>query len=157
MRKRLVFLLMGILLLLLLGGSAPVGGAGDVDPYPPHSLYMCMESSPPPIGVPAIRSHLQGIPAYTAEDVQRYFQQTGAQSATGRVTVLRVLFISSQEVCARLQGESTGFAPETLVCFVELRGVFYPHTYPPGVHPRPSLYAYEVFDAQTGNLVMFNG
>ncbi len=157
MRKRRVFLLMGILVLLLLGGSAPVGAAGVVDPYPPHSRYMCMESSPPPVGVPAIRPHLPTIPAYTAEDVQRYFQQTGAQSAMGHVTVLRVLFISSQEVCARLQGESTGFALETLVCFVELQGVFYPHTYPPGFHPLPSSYAYEVFDAQTGNLVMFNG
>ena len=156
MRTRWLLLLTSVLALLL-GGSAPVGGTGDVDPYPPRSGYTCIESSPLPTGVPAIRPHLPAIPAYTAEDARSYIQQTHAQSAVGRVTVLRVLFIPNQDVCARLQGESTGFAPETLVCFVELRGVFYPLRYPPGVHPFPSSYAYEVFDAQTGNLVMLNG
>jgi hypothetical protein len=157
MHKQWVFLLMSTLVLLFLGGSAPAGAAGVVDPYPPHSGFACAESSPLPTGVPAIHPYLPTIPAYTAEDVRHYVQQTHVHSGTGRVTVLRVLFLHNQDVCARLQGESTGFALETLVCFVELQGIFYPLSYPAGFQPRPSLYAYEVYDAQTGNLVMLSG
>jgi hypothetical protein len=148
MRKVWMFLLPSVLALLL-GGSTP---SDAVDPFPPLGSYECVEFSPLPLGTPAIHPHLSAIPAYTAEDVRNYIQQTNPQ-----VTVLRVLFISSQEVCNRLRGESTGYPSETLVCLVELQGVFYPHSYPPGYHPQPSLYAYEVYDAQTGNLLMFSG
>ncbi|HEY7125794.1 MAG TPA: hypothetical protein VH540_17695 [Ktedonobacterales bacterium] len=164
MRKFWMLSLFSVLgLLLTLGGSAPAQSSSD--PFPIYSGYddcqptiiISNSGGPPPaLGVPAIQPHLSGIPSFTAEDVRQYFKANGFPGADGPFTILKILFITSGEVCERTRDESTGLESGALVCFVELQGTFYPFSYPPGFHPRPSPYAYEVFDAQTGNLLMFS-
>ena len=54
----------------------------------------------------------------------------------------------------RMQGESTGVPDGTLLCYVELHGTFMVHG--PESQGRTQIYhtAVEVFDAQTGNLLI---
>jgi hypothetical protein len=173
MRKVWVLPLLSALgLLLTLGGSAPASGSAssDVsvssDPFPIQSGYNDCQPTiiisktggpPPALGVPALQPHLQGIPSFTADDVRAFLQVGGFPGADGPFKILKILFITSGEVCERLRGEGTGLEADALVCFVEVQGTFYPFSYPPGVHPKPSPYGYEVFDAQTGNLLVFGG
>lgn len=162
MLKLWVFpLLSALALALTLGGSALPSVS---DPFPIESAYtdcpaaiaISSTGEPVELGVSAIQPHLRGIPAFTADDARRYIQANGAFGADGPFTILKVLFITSREVCERTRGESTGLEPGALVCFVELQGTFYPISYPYGARPIPSSYSYEVYDAQTGNLLMFS-
>jgi hypothetical protein len=162
MRKCWVFPLLSALgLLLTLGGSAPAASLADLFPIysgyehcPPNTFVSLPGAPPPQPGTPAIQPHLQGIPSFTADDVRQYLQVNGIPTADGPFTIVKTVFISNQEMCQRTRGQSTGLEPDALVCFVELQGTFSRLSH--GMVPLPpSPYAYEGFDAQTGNLLLF--
>ncbi|HLW03882.1 MAG TPA: hypothetical protein VKT82_34865 [Ktedonobacterales bacterium] len=151
MRARWLFSLLGTLALVFtLNGSAP----SLADPFYRQTIYNCDDSgSSAATGAAAIQPHLRATPSFTADDVRHYLKQHGVLGADGPFTILKILFITSREACQRTQGEDIGLDANALVCFVELKGTFYPFLYIDGSQPS-SPYAAEVFDAQTGNLLM---
>jgi hypothetical protein len=71
------------------------------------------------------------------------------------VIVTSVAFLTSQQVSANLNGESTGLPDNTLLCFVEMRGTF---TFAGGLGSLVTYSrGYELFDAHTGNILMAGG
>jgi hypothetical protein len=75
--------------------------------------------------------------------------------STGTPTITRNVFLPSRDVAART-GAATGRAAATLVGCVELQGSF---AFPNLLGGAPFTYsaAFEVFDAQTGNLLVYGG
>jgi hypothetical protein len=111
-----------------------------------------------PLGAPAITPHRAGVPAFTIDDATKYV--TTHARALGlrgdyRSGTLQAEFLTSQQVSERLQGATTGFPADHLLCYVELRGTF-SFSGPQGAHvtyPRGIF----IFDAQTGHLVIHGG
>lgn len=114
----------------------------------------------PIVGIQAIRpTKTYALPSFSVADVITY--SSGKPLAHTLVSSsltsanMTVQFLPSKEVSARLFGEPTGLPDSTLLCLVITRGTFTfsgPEgttvTYPIG---------YEVFDARTGNLLMWGG
>jgi hypothetical protein len=73
----------------------------------------------------------------------------------GPVTVGQIEFMSSEALSAQLNGESIGRPNAALVCYVELHGVFLFSGL--GSTEQTAHMTYEVFDAQTGNLILTGG
>jgi hypothetical protein len=123
--------------------------------------------NPYPGGAPAITPHLDAAThegaTFTAADVQQFIQAHGyAGGATvsgGPPTIEKILFITSKQASNLLNGEDIGRPDNALVCYVALRGPFYSSiTAPYGVTPPPNWTeeaGYEVFDAVTGNLLLY--
>ena len=151
MRTRWLFSLLGALALLFaLNGSAP----SLADPFYPQTSFSCDDTGSSTSSGPAdIQPHLHGVPAFTADDVRHYLKKTGVPGADGPFTILKILFITSREACQCTQGEYIGLDANAMVCFVELKGTFYPFMWING-SPPSSPYAAEVFDARTGSLLM---
>jgi hypothetical protein len=111
-----------------------------------------------PHGVPAIKPTQTGVPAYTLNDVRAYVSTHPLPGTLNRdlnFTIVRIAFLTSAEVSRLLGGESTGFPPTTLLCYVQLQGRFV-FAGPPGttvIFPIGN----EVFDARNGNIVMAGG
>jgi hypothetical protein len=74
-----------------------------------------------------------------------------ANSANG-LTFAKVVFLSSQEASLLMKGESTGISNTSLVCYVELHGTVSIESALEGNQTFHKVI--EVFDAQTGNLLM---
>jgi outer membrane protein assembly factor BamB len=119
-----------------------------------------------PISPPSstgITPHLKGIPAFTTADVEHYIQANGfagGPTVSGAPpTILKILFVSSKQASDLMHGESTGLPDDALVCYVELRGPFNPVmiSEPPGASgpQKPVEIGEEVFDAETGNLLVW--
>lgn len=113
-----------------------------------------------PTGSPAIRPRttLTTGPAFTESDVQQYVTKTGMPhnlASGSSFAIMSVTFMTSREVVARLQGEATGLPDTTLLCFVELQGTFV-FAGPQGT-TGAFQHGYEVFDAHTGNILMWGG
>jgi hypothetical protein len=110
-------------------------------------------------------------PTYTEAEVRKFFQKTGGLGLIGSstpVTVEKVEFITAAEVDSRIPGVGSKFtdslyaANADLECFVTLKGTFSMGGGPvlPGQtkEPLPTFpYAYAVFDALTGNILMMGG
>jgi hypothetical protein len=116
----------------------------------------------PITGVAAITPHLPAIPSFTIDDMAAYVRNhplpdtlaVGGTSA-GSPTILRNTFLASGEA-STLLGSLTGRPDGALLGFVELQGSFAftgAVPAPPIVYP----YAFVLFDAQTGNLLMDGG
>ena len=126
----------------------------------PHS----QSSGPAPSrGAPAITPRIKGVPAFTAGDVGLYYQNhsfsAGPTVSGAPPTIVSVRFITSQEAQVLMGGESVGLPGNALVCYVELRGPFYPKlvSVPPGQElPTTVDTGIEVFDAQTGNILLWS-
>ena len=116
------------------------------------------------IGIPAITPTLYlqapNSPTFTVEDVKQYIAKHGfhgGPTTTGNSPQIHVIdFISSKEASARLHGASIGLPDTAVVCYVELGGPFQVEaSLPSGASPfPPSAIGVDIFDAQTGNLVM---
>lgn len=112
------------------------------------------------VGSPAIRpTRKQIIPSFSSTDVVTYMSgrplARTLSSSKLSSAYMTVQFLPSKMVSARLLGEPTGLPDSTLLCLVIAHGTFTfsgPEgtmvTYPVG---------YEVFDARTGNLLMWGG
>jgi hypothetical protein len=155
-----VFFLRGVCALLIQSTASQALGASQVpsQTLAPFSPQQPLSQAP---GLPAIRPHLRSPqgngPTYTIEDVRSYVNshlvpaELGSQ---GKATIVKAAFLQSQQVSALMQGESTGVPDGTLLCYVELHGTFAVHA--PGQSAKVVTYhtAVEVFDAQTGNLLI---
>jgi hypothetical protein len=122
----------------------------------PLDLSQVHPEAPP--GSPAIRTRKTGIPAFSLDDAKEYVKNhpLRGRSNTGRsFTITRVEFMSSKQVSDLLHGESTGFPDGHTMCYVEIQG---PITFsgPEGVALTYNG-AVEVFDGETGNLLIVGG
>jgi hypothetical protein len=69
-------------------------------------------------------------------------------------TVVSVEFLTSQQVSARLDGETTGVPDGTLLCYVMIEGT-YVMSAPPPINTTAVVHdGVLVFNAHTGNLLM---
>src|SRR2546421_4735035 len=123
---------------------------------------------PASFGMPAIHPHLTSIPAFTEEDVRTYISShpffSKAIGYTEPPILSSIKFMTSREASALMHGAHTGLADDAIVCYVELCGTFMitggPAPLPATTRPapvKPFHTVHEVFDAQTGNLLMAGG
>jgi hypothetical protein len=102
-------------------------------------------------------------PAFTTDDVKAYLLKTPVPSATRynpqAITVVAIDFVTSKDASARLGGEPLGLPDSRLVCFALLQGSFTFSGPPGGGSPSQATYSnvVEIFDAQTGNLLLVGG
>lgn len=143
--------IIGGLMITFLGKTNAPSTAGS------PTVGQTMVTSPP--GVPAIQPTISGaIPSYTLADVATYIQtQHLLRTTSGTSPVItNSEFITAQQASALINGESIGRPDNALVCYVALQGPFQVNVpAPPGSSLPDSNTAYEVFDAQTGNLLLW--
>jgi len=120
---------------------------------PPTAAPTYSATEDPTRGAPAL------TPGFVRADVIGYVAahglvHTAGRGATGQA-IAKIVFTTSRGVTALLGGESPGLPGDTPLCYVELTGTFSFAgagdtilTYPRG---------YEVFDVQTGNVLMVGG
>jgi hypothetical protein len=167
--------MLGLLILLIAGVWVAIGQAGGVNAAAPaqsnNSNGVQRPATPQPPtpgqvasyapGIPAIHPHL-AVPAgssaatFTTDDVRQYVlsHPVWMATTTGPVTVAQITFMTSGALSVQLNGESIGRPDTALVCYAELHGVF---SFPGPATNTTAHTAYEVFDAQTGNLIMVGG
>ncbi len=112
-------------------------------------------------GVPAV-THVGGGPV-TVEDVRAFIAKYGfAASAHGKTTngtmptILQVTLMSAKQASALMNGAWPGRSDEAQVIYVELQGPFLiDMPVPSGFKVTPVQKAQELFDATTGDLIMF--
>jgi len=111
---------------------------------------------------------------YTADDVRAYLATPPPFRTTdgSPITVTAILFIPASQASALMAGESTGRPDTTLVCYVTVTGsLVMVHSLPPHIRrkqtppstprhtrthtPSKLPVGHLVFDAQTGNLLLF--
>jgi hypothetical protein len=144
--------------------QAAQGQTSDALPYP--------TTGPGVPGIPAIPIHANATtantPAFTVADVQQYVNRTGFLGGSllpgAHLTILKIQFMTSKQASVLLQGESTGLPDDALVCYVQLHGPSALNGVGLSVPPIPgktkgavltSPTADEVFDAHTGNLLVY--
>lgn len=114
------------------------------------------------LGVPAIQPRaVHGavtVPAFTSGEAAQYAKEHPVQHAVirGRTNVSHVLFMTNQQADAQMHLGVAKLSPNALVCIVELSGSTYTF---PGHDGRTPTFStgFELFDAQTGNLVIEGG
>lgn len=150
--------LLGVSVLLIQSIAGQAYGASQV---PSQTPAPSSQQHPPSssLGVPAIQPHIAQVngPTYTISDARNYVNTHLLPSRLGpqgKAVIVKAAFLQSQQVSALMQGESTGVPNGTLLCYVELHGTFAIHV--PGQSAKVVTYhtAMEVFDAQTGNLLI---
>jgi hypothetical protein len=100
-------------------------------------------------------------PGFTADDVAQYTRLrgfAGGPTVSGdQPAITKVIFIGAGEASKLLGGATVGRPDDYLVCYVELRGPFLLSgiPLPPGMKPPIVETAHEIFDAHTGNLLVF--
>ncbi len=98
-------------------------------------------------------------PAFTAQDATDYVAAHPLPESTGPFTVVKVAFLTIQQMDAELHtAESVNSPKDQLICLVQMHGTFVvsgpaPDLVNPPVARPPSTTAYRVFDAHTGNLL----
>jgi|SRR5579884_901008 hypothetical protein len=156
MRKMPLFVLISVLALLVLIVGVWMNFSHGVPASAKATHGRTVVRYPP--GVPAIRPHIAGIPSFTAADVAQYIKTGSSIRTISRAVpaITKTEFITAQQASNLLQGESIGRPDNALVCYVELRGPFHVEGPLPQGASNPTLStAYELFDAQTGNLLMW--
>ena len=122
------------------------------------------------LGVPAITPHIQGnkilVRANTANprikisDVRAYLKTHqfpgGTPIAGNKPRVALIELMTCKEASQRLKGEYIGLSNNSLVYYVEWHGHFAVNGSPPaGYTPKPVDKGVELFDAMTGNLLLW--
>jgi len=135
-------------------------------PPPVHRAFQVSQSYVP--GNPAIQPHLSqnaSGPAFTQADVIAFFTKygffAGPVVAGAHLKILTIQFISARQASQLMVGESVGRPDDALVCYVKVEGPFL-LTNIRGGPPRPNAkvpatatYGDAVFDAHTGNLLVW--
>lgn len=124
-----------------------------------HPIKLLKSGPPNGYGIPLTQ---KGVPAFTVNDVVSYVTThpfAGGPTISGKPpSVVSVKFITSQLASQNLNGESTGLSDNASVCYVELYGPFTLEgaSVPLGAKLHPANNVIEVFDASTGNLLMWH-
>lgn len=131
----------------------------------------------PSVGMPAIQptnpTSAPSTPAFTLTDVTNYYQQLYPQStaqgygaagyqSTVSTSLVKAEFLTKKDLDAKGSFE-INLPDDTLLCFVQYSGSFLLRTYQvnePGTTistqaPSTAPYALEVYDAHTGNVVLW--
>jgi hypothetical protein len=126
------------------------------------------------IGIPAIKPHLNldaadpaqaSLPTFTAADVTAFVlaNPPSTLSNTDRLTAgdITVQFMTDAQAGTVLDNISIGLAATAPVCVVQIRGnfqsTFVPGRPPAGYTAPVVPFAYQVFDARNGNLLVEGG
>jgi hypothetical protein len=133
-------------------GASPL--RSQLDRPAPHSTSIptCRSAIPVKAGASTPSS-----PRYSEVDAIQYvtahpMPRNHAGSAEHPTAVV-ARFMTIAQVSALIQGGSTGLPDDALVCYVELQGNF---IFPGPDGPGPTYHrGYEVFDAYSGNLLLF--
>lgn len=115
------------------------------------------------MGSPAITPHICSVPSFTSDDVQHYVEThpfvTHVSVSQGKVTASKIDFLSYGQAIGMLHDYTVYLAStipnDRLACFVTLAGTFVAIGEAAGAPP--SHQAHEIFDAQTGNLLVLGG
>ena len=167
-RKRVLFSLavLGSIALVLgflffTAGSSRAASAGSFAPTPIPSVPVPVETEPalpPSAGVPAV-IHAGGGPPTNADIrafVAKYGFSGGKMAKGGVPTILAVTLMPAKQAKALLKGESTDRPDTAMVYYVQLAGPFVlTMPTPPGVKPITVQKGEELFDATTGNLILY--
>ncbi|HLW00185.1 MAG TPA: hypothetical protein VKT82_16070 [Ktedonobacterales bacterium] len=151
-----VFLALIIVGVGFLGGSA-VANSKPPAPPPTHKPFQISQTYLP--GSPGIKLRTApntSGPAFTQADVTTYFQKHGflPLAPGAHLQILSIQFVSAKQASDLMAGESVGRPDNYLVCFVKVKGPFLTSTLhvPPGANLPPTAeYGHDVFDAHTGN------
>ena len=169
MKKKTLMVFSAMALLIAVGwGVLALTGAVAAKPQatpPPHPKVYQGALNPYPPGTSAITPRTNAPVAFTAADVAQYIKVNGFAGgpvvAGSHLVIEKILFITSKQASALIQGESVGRPDNTIVCYVQLRGPFIPGELdvPYGVsNPNATLLrGYEIFDAHTGNSLGWGG
>jgi len=116
------------------------------------------------IGAPAITPRAQPDQKtgawFTEDDVATFFKDRvrSFDASEAPVTITKVLFVTSAQASALMQGEFIGRPDSDLLCYVESQGSFLlpapPFARREGQQPEFGHTAISVFDARTGNLLI---
>ncbi len=172
MRIKALLSLVGLLLAAVVGltafSSSTLNSNHSASPAVSQSYNTGSSNAP---GVPAITPRSSANTAgastgaaYTAADVQQYVLANGFPGGPvapgGHLTIVSIQFIAAQQASNAI-GEDVGRPADTLVCYVKLHGPFIigavsaPYGTTP-VSSRTFQTGEMVFDAQTGNLIMWS-
>lgn len=109
-----------------------------------------------PTGRAAIKPTLSGVPAFSLDAARAYAESGRIPIGVARnVHATDAKFLSSAEVSKRLDGATIGLADDAPLCFVEMQGDF-TFAGPSGSAPHFTR-GFEVFDAQSGKLLLSGG
>jgi hypothetical protein len=141
-------------------GPGTISDRPTVSPAPSHPPLPVpgQQSTPVITGGPGIKPHLNAIPAFTSDDLTAYVKNNPLPGnlAGGTPTITRNQFLTAGDL-RNLLGISLGRPDTALLGYVEMKVGFSiggpGSNSPPPVFP----YAYAVFDAQSGNLLMDGG
>lgn len=134
-------------------------------PMGPVALQATAAPHPQPLGMHAITvlpsggSGIGSAPAVTVKDTIQWSQSHPMPytlNPTAPYTVTGAACMSAEAASQRLHGESIGLPATAEVCVVDLRGTF---VFPGPGQPDSVIYTsgVEVFDAKTGNLILWGG
>jgi hypothetical protein len=178
--------LLGLALALAVGCATPPstaskgqGSTGAVPTITPPPVFTpSLPTKVGPLGgEPAIKPHLSGIPAFTTDDMAAYVRANslGSGNTQGSIsgsaekgqgirpdagpTIVRDEFLTEGILIGLLKGSiaGTGRASDALLGFVEEQGSFGFGAATPDSAPLTFGYAFQVFDARTGNRLMYGG
>lgn len=128
-----------------------------------HQGHMGFFYSSQTMGSPAITPHICSVPSFTDDDVQRYVEShpfvTHVSQSQGKVTASKIEFLSYGQAVVMFHDYTVylvGAIPnDRPVCFVTLAGTFVATGEAAGAGT--SHQVHEIFDAQTGNLLVLEG
>lgn len=166
MRTKLLFVILIVAIFCVVGAIATsnynaqaqntaLAGQTSQTSIPPRS------SGP---GIPAIQPTLpiSLSPRFTTADVRVYLSthpfMSGPLVKGATSTIVEIKFMTSKQAGVLMHGASVGLPDSSLVCYVKLHGPFTQSnaSVPPGAKQLPSTeFGVEIFDAQTGNLLMW--
>lgn len=143
--------------------------ATSVKPPAPPPVHHAFQMSQTYVsGNPAIQPHLSpngAGPAFTKNDVTAFFQKYGFYAgpvvAGAHLQILTIQFVTAKRASQLMAGESVGRPDDALVCYVKVEGPFLltnMHGGPPRPNakvPTTAKYGDAVFDAHTGNLLVW--
>lgn len=162
-----LFALVAIVSLVAITIARPGASSAHQQPATPKVIITY------PAGIPAIVPLVKvtaksdsGSPAFTVTDVKNYVAEHGFPGGPvihgSSPTVVKVLFITARQASMVMHGESIGRPDNALVCYVLLRGPFDTSyisvpitTQQTPTTRKPELFGEMLFDAQTGNLLVW--
>lgn len=168
MNRKTLMVFTGVILLIAAGWSVlALTGAAAGKPQaapPPRPNHYQGAINPYAPGTSAIKPRTNAAIAFTTADVAQYIKVNGFAGgpvvAGSHLVIEKILFITSKQASALTQGESVGRPDNAIVCYVQVRGPFYPDIdVPYGVSNANVTLTrgYEIFDAHTGNMLEWGG